>query len=119
MKEEKEIKEKTDAIKKACKDIQVAVNNTKATLHHCRVDAYKEEGEGNNRVQIILAQGGIPQPELMISITDPEKNPSPEDLESLQTPLDLYQRKISTCVWKVSLPWKSSGTPPSYVLCIL
>ena len=59
---------------------------------HCHgVDARKAEKEWKKQVQIIQSQGGIPQPELMISITDPEKNPSLENLESLQPPLDLLQ----------------------------
>ena len=88
---EKDLKEKTAAIKKARKDIQVAVNKAMAALHRRGVDARKAERERKNQVQNILTQGGIPQSELLIPITDPEKNPSPEDLESLQTPPDLLQ----------------------------
>ena len=90
-KKERNQKEKAAAIKKAHKNIQIAVNKAKAALHRRGVDARKAEKERKKQVQIMQVQGVILQPELMISIPDPEKNPSPEDLESLQPPPDLLQ----------------------------
>ncbi|RPB04630.1 hypothetical protein L873DRAFT_1786132 [Choiromyces venosus 120613-1] len=69
-KNEKEEKKKQTAIKKATKDIKVAINKAKAAL--------------NWRGPTIPAA-------FLIPILDPEKNPTPDDLESLLPPLDLLQ----------------------------
>ena len=87
---EKEEKLKADAIKKAHKNIQVAMNTAKAALNRHGIDARKAEKERKQQMQMIQTQGGIVPAELTIPIHDPEKNPSPEDLESLLAP-DLLQ----------------------------
>ena len=88
---EKEKKLKTDTIRGARKNIQVAMNKAKAALNRRGSDARKAEEERKQQVQMIQAQGGIVPAELTIPIDDPEKNPSPEDLESLLTLPDSVQ----------------------------
>ena len=90
-KKEKDQKQKLAAIKKARKDIQIAVNKAKAALHRCGVDARKAEKERKKQLHNIQTQGGVIPPEMLIAIMDPEKNPTPEDLEALQPPPDLLQ----------------------------
>ncbi|RPA90050.1 hypothetical protein L873DRAFT_1795728 [Choiromyces venosus 120613-1] len=63
----------------------------KAALHHHSIDTCKVEKERKKQVQIIQAQGGVLQSELMIPIIDTENNLSAEDLESLQLPPDPLQ----------------------------
>ena len=55
------------------------------------IDARKSEKERKKQVQNIRAQGGIIPSEMWIPIPDPEKNPTPDDLEALQAPPDLLQ----------------------------
>src|SRR6202012_3754438 len=83
-KSEKNQKQKAAAIKKARKDIQVAVNKAKATLNRRGVMARKAERERKKQVQNIQAQGGIIPSEMLVPIPDPEKNPTSADLEELQ-----------------------------------
>ena len=90
-KNEKDQKQKLAAIKKARKDIQIAVNKAKAALHRGGVDARKAEKERKKQLHNIQTQGGVIPPEMLIAIMDPEKNPTPEDLEALQAPPDLLQ----------------------------
>jgi len=84
-------KEQVAAIKKAQKSIQIAVNKAKATLNHRGIYACKAERERKRQVKMIQAEGGIVPAELLIAISDPERNPSTEDLESLKAPPDLLQ----------------------------
>jgi len=90
-KKEKEEKEKALAIKKAQKNIQIAINKAKASLNRRGIAARKAEKERKKQVKLIQAEGGIGPVELLVVIPDPEKHPSPEDLESLQAPPDLLQ----------------------------
>jgi len=90
-KNENDQKQKLTAIKKAQKDIQVAINKAKAALNRHGIDARKSAKERKKQVQNIRAQGGIIPSKMLIPIPDPEKNPTPDDLEALQAPPDLLQ----------------------------
>ncbi|RPB03601.1 hypothetical protein L873DRAFT_1860737 [Choiromyces venosus 120613-1] len=90
-KNEKEEKKKQTTIKKATKDIKVAINKAKAALNWHGIDAQKAEKERKKQVKIIQSQGQTIPAALLIPILDPEKNPIPDDLESLLPPLDLLQ----------------------------
>ena len=90
-KNEKDQKQKLTAIKKAQKDIQVAINKAKAALNRHGIDARKSAKERKKQVQNIRAQGGIIPSEMLIPIPDPEKNLTPDHLEALQAPPDLLQ----------------------------
>ena len=90
-KQEKEEKEMALANKKAQKNIQIAINKAKASLNRRGIAARKAEKERKKQVKIIQTKGGIVPVELLVVITDPEKHPSPEDLESLDAPPDLLQ----------------------------
>ncbi|RPA95960.1 hypothetical protein L873DRAFT_1845620 [Choiromyces venosus 120613-1] len=79
--QEKAEKEKATAIKKAQKNIQIAVNKAKASLNCRGIAARKAE----------KIRGEIVPAEMLVTIPDPERNPSPEDLESLQAPPDPLQ----------------------------
>ena len=78
-------------MKKAEKSIQIVVNKVKGILNHCGIKARKAERERKKQVKMIEAEGRIVPAELLIAISDPESNPSAEDIESLKTPLDLLQ----------------------------
>ena len=88
-KKEKEEKERADAINKVRKNIQVVVNKAKTTLNCHGINTDKAETQRNTQIQRFLAAGGIVPTELLILISDPEKNPSAQDLESLEPPPDL------------------------------
>ncbi|RPA91770.1 hypothetical protein L873DRAFT_1794675 [Choiromyces venosus 120613-1] len=90
-KNEKEEKKKQTAIKKVTKDIKVAINKAKAALNWHGIDAWKAEKECKKQVKIIQSQGQTIPADLLIPILDPEKNPTPDDLESLLPPPDLLQ----------------------------
>ncbi|RPA92625.1 hypothetical protein L873DRAFT_1794109 [Choiromyces venosus 120613-1] len=90
-KNEKEEKKKQTAIKKATKDIKVAINKVKAALNQRGIDAWKAEKECKKQVKIIQSQGRTIPAALLIPILDPEKNPTLDDLESLLPPPDLLQ----------------------------
>ncbi|RPA97626.1 hypothetical protein L873DRAFT_1844659 [Choiromyces venosus 120613-1] len=90
-KNEKEEKKKQTAIKKATKDIKVAINKAKVALNRHGIDARKAEKERKKQVKIIQSQGQTIPAALLIPILDPEKNPTPDDLESLLPPPDLLQ----------------------------
>jgi len=79
-------KEKAAALKKAQKSIQIAINKAKASLNRCGINARKAEKERRKQVKALQAKGEIVPPEMQIVIPDPERNPSAEDLESLQPP---------------------------------
>ncbi|RPB04586.1 hypothetical protein L873DRAFT_1786114 [Choiromyces venosus 120613-1] len=75
----------------AKENIQVAVNNAKAGLSCHGIDARKAEKERKKQIRNIEAVGGIVSAELLIPILDLEKNLTSEDLELLQSLLDLLQ----------------------------
>jgi len=89
--QEKAEKEKAAAIKRAQKHIQTAVNKAKAALNYRSISARKAEKQRKQLVKEMQSKGEIIPAEMLIPIPDPEKHPSPEDLESLQPPLDLLQ----------------------------
>jgi len=88
--QEKAEKEKAAALKNQ-KSIQIPVNKAKATLNRRGINAPKAAKERKKQVIAIQAKGEIVLPEMQIAIPDPERNPSAEDLESLQPPRDLLQ----------------------------
>ncbi|RPA89116.1 hypothetical protein L873DRAFT_1894386 [Choiromyces venosus 120613-1] len=90
-KNEKEEKKKQTAIKKATKDIKVAIKKAKMALNQHGIDARKTEKECKKQVKIIQSQGQTIPAALLITILDPEKNPTSDDLESLLPPPDLLQ----------------------------
>lgn len=90
-KKEKEDKAKEVAIKKARKNIQIAVNKAKTALNRRGIDARKAEKERKKQVRIMQGKGEVVPDEMLLPIPDPEKNPSTQDLESLQPPPDLLQ----------------------------
>ena len=89
--QEKAAKEKAATLKKAQKSIQIAVNKAKASLNRRGINARKTEKERKKQVKAIQAKGEIVPPEMQIAIPDPERNPSAEDLASLQ-PLLIYYK---------------------------
>ncbi|RPA96089.1 hypothetical protein L873DRAFT_1845586 [Choiromyces venosus 120613-1] len=89
--QEKAEKEKATTIKKAQKNIQIAVNKAKASLNCHGVAAHKAEKARKQQVKAIQIRGEIVPAEMLVTIPDPERDPSPEDLESLQAPPDLLQ----------------------------
>ncbi|RPA95172.1 hypothetical protein L873DRAFT_1846183 [Choiromyces venosus 120613-1] len=89
--QEKAEKEKATAIKKAQKNIQIAVNKAKASLNCHGIAAHKAEKARKQQVRAIQIRGEIFPAEMLVTIPDPERDPSPEDLESLQAPPDLLQ----------------------------
>ncbi|RPA90055.1 hypothetical protein L873DRAFT_1795730 [Choiromyces venosus 120613-1] len=60
-------------------------------LNRRGIDAWKAEKEHKKQVKIIQSQGQTIPAALLIPILDPEKNPTPDDLESLLPPPDLLQ----------------------------
>ncbi|RPB04656.1 hypothetical protein L873DRAFT_1928353 [Choiromyces venosus 120613-1] len=88
---EKEEKKKQTTIKKATKDIKVAINKAKVALNRHSIDAWKAEKQGKKQVKIIQSQGQTIPAALLIPILDPKKNPTPNDLESVLPPPDLLQ----------------------------
>lgn len=76
-KKENEQSHKAAAIKKAQRNIQIAVNKAKASLNRCGIDARKTERARRKQVKEIETVGGIVPTELLLAIPDPEKNPSP------------------------------------------
>ena len=56
---EKEVKQKSVAIKRAQKNIQVAINKAKVALNRRGIDAGKAESERKKQIHNILVQGGI------------------------------------------------------------
>ena len=79
------------AIKRAKKNIQIATNKAKVALKAHGIHARKEEKERKKHVQNLQTQGVAIPSEWLIPILDPERNPTPEDLESLLPPPDLLQ----------------------------
>jgi len=61
-----------------------------AALDHCGITARKVEKDRKKQVRSIESEGES-IPELVISVSDPEKNLSTQDLESLEAPPDLVQ----------------------------
>ncbi|RPB06190.1 hypothetical protein L873DRAFT_1851141 [Choiromyces venosus 120613-1] len=89
--QEKAEKEKAMAIKKAQKNIQIAVNKAKTSLNCHGIAARKAEKARKQQVKAIQIRGEIVPAEMLVTIPDPERDLSPEDLELLQDPPDLLQ----------------------------
>jgi hypothetical protein len=69
---------------KAQRAIRVASNKAKNELHRKGVDARKAERERKKKIQALQsAREPVPE-DLLIPIRDPEKDPTPEELESLK-----------------------------------
>jgi hypothetical protein len=83
--EMKEQKEKEDRAKRAAKAIQVDRNKRRAALYTRGVLARRQEKERKDRIKALQSTGHPVPLELTIPIRDPEKDPSPEDLESRAT----------------------------------
>ena len=86
---EKEVKQKSVAIKRYQKNIQVAVNRAKVVLNRWGISARKAEREIKKQIHNIQVQGGIISFELLIAIPDPEKNLTAANLKSLQASPEL------------------------------
>ncbi|RPB02711.1 hypothetical protein L873DRAFT_1841602 [Choiromyces venosus 120613-1] len=79
------------AIKKTQKNIQIAVNKAKSSLNCHGITARKAEKVRKQQVKAIQIRGEIVPVEMLVTIPNPERDPSSEDLESLQAPPDLLQ----------------------------
>jgi hypothetical protein len=90
----KEQKEREDRAKRAAKAIQVDRNKRKAALNARGVVARRQEKERKDRIKASQATGQPVPLELTIPIRDPEKDPSPEDLESLEPHPSIAQLAI-------------------------
>ncbi|RPA97179.1 hypothetical protein L873DRAFT_1920878 [Choiromyces venosus 120613-1] len=88
---EKAEKEKAAAIKKTRRSIQIAVNKAKASPNHCGINAHEAGEERKKQGKTTDVRGEIVPAELLVVIHDTERDPSPEDLESLQVLPDLLQ----------------------------
>ena len=90
----KEQKEKEDKARRAAKAIQVDRNKRKAVLYARGVAARKQERERKAKVRALEAAGQLVPAEIMVPIRDPEKDPSAEDLESLEPHPSIAQLAI-------------------------
>jgi hypothetical protein len=93
----KEQKEREDRTRRAAKAIQVDRNKRKAALHTRGVLARRQEKERKDRIKVLLATDQPVPTELRVPIRDPEKDPSAEDLESLQPHPSIAQ--LGTNMW--------------------
>jgi hypothetical protein len=80
----KKEKETDKAICKVQKAITEAVNKAKRALNRQGIEARKLEREQRQLLQELQVQNEFIDIDLLDSIRDPEKNPTAEDLESLQ-----------------------------------
>jgi hypothetical protein len=90
-------KEKEDRAKRAAKAIQVDRNKRRIALNARGVVARRQERERKDRIKALQARGQPVPLELTIPIRDPEKDPSPEDLESLEPHPSIAQLAID--IW--------------------
>jgi hypothetical protein len=84
-------KETDKAIRKVQKAITEAVNKAKKALNRQGVEARKLERERRQLVQELQLRNEFVALDLLDPIRDPEKNPTTEDLESLQPHPSLVQ----------------------------
>jgi len=87
----KERKEKEEAIRKAEKAVNDAVKKAQKALNCKGIDARKAERERKKAVFELETRGEFLPIELCTPIRDPEKNPTAEELESLQPHPSLIQ----------------------------
>ncbi|RPA94209.1 hypothetical protein L873DRAFT_1793115 [Choiromyces venosus 120613-1] len=89
--QEKAEKEKAAAIKKPERSILIAVTKVKASLNRHGINTCKAERERKKQVKAIKVRVEIVPAEMLVAICDPERDPSPENLESLQVHPDILQ----------------------------
>ena len=90
-KERKGSKAEVNCYKEGPKRHSSCGHKAKAALNRRGIDARKSERERKKQVQNIRAQGGIIPSEMLISIPDPEKNPTPDDLHQQKQILRLIR----------------------------
>ena len=79
-------KEQAEAERKANRAITLAVRAAEKAHHRRGVDARRAERERKAKVKELQAKGQPVPQDLLIPIRDPEKNPTPEELEALKHP---------------------------------
>ena len=80
-------KEQAEAERKANRAITLAVRAAEKAHHWRGVDARRAERERKAKVKELQAKGQpVPQDLLIPIVRDPEKNPTPEELEALKHP---------------------------------
>lgn len=87
----KELKEKNEAIRRAEKAIQDSIRKAQNVLNRQGIDARKAERERKKVVQAMESRREYISIELLTPIRDPTKNPTIEELESLQPHPSLTQ----------------------------
>ena len=80
----KEQKEQEQAARKAARAVTGAINQAKKAHHQAGVNARRAERERKKKMSESQAKGEFVPIELTIPIRDPEKNPTPDELEALQ-----------------------------------
>jgi hypothetical protein len=79
-------KEQEEAEKKANRAITKAVWVAEKAHHQCGIDAQQAKHEQKAKVKELQVKGEPVPENLLIPICDPEKNPTPEELEALKCP---------------------------------
>ncbi|KIN00700.1 hypothetical protein OIDMADRAFT_29776 [Oidiodendron maius Zn] len=102
--EEKERKEREDRAKRATKAIQVDRNKKKAALYARGVLARRQERERRDKIKALKATGQPVPLELTVPIRDPEKNPTSEDLESLEPHPSVAQLATELYTEEITIP---------------
>jgi hypothetical protein len=87
----KEQKEKDNAIRRAQKAINNDIRKSKIALNRRGIEARKSERERKKLLLELTAKEEFIPLELLVPICDPEKDPTPADLESLQPHPSLVQ----------------------------
>ena len=90
-KKAKEQKEKDEAIRKAQKAINNDIRKLKIALNRRGIEARKSERERKKLLLELTAKEEFIPLELLVPIHDPEKDPTPADLEPLQLHPSLLQ----------------------------
>jgi hypothetical protein len=100
----KEQREREDRAKRAAKAIQVDRNKRKAALYARGVLARRQEKERKDRIKALQATGQPVPVELTVPIRDPEKDPSLEDLESLEPHPSIAQLATELYTEEIIIP---------------
>jgi hypothetical protein len=79
-------------------------NKRKAALYARGVLARRQEREGRDKIKALEATGQTVPLELTVPIRDPEKNPTPEDLESLEPHPSVAQLAIELYTEEITIP---------------
>jgi len=85
------LKEKNEAIQRAEKAIKDLIKKAQNILNRQGIDARKAEQERKKTLQAMESRGEFIPIELLAPIRDPTKNPTTEELESLQPHPSLTQ----------------------------